>query len=45
MQLTYHLSFNRLQNITSKLISLATENEWFEFKHNNYSSEEINLFA
>lgn len=30
-----------LQNITSKLISLTTENEWLEFKHNNYSSEEI----
>ncbi len=30
-----------LQNITSKLISLTTENEWLEFKHNNYSPEEI----
>ena len=30
-----------LQNITSKLTSLTTENEWLEFKHNNFSSEEI----
>lgn len=30
-----------LQNITSQLISLASENEWLEFKQNNYSPEEI----
>ena len=30
-----------LQNITNKLISLTTENEWLEFKHDNYSPEVI----
>jgi len=32
---------SELQNITSKLFLLTTENEWLEFKQNNYSSEEI----
>ncbi|MEA3452682.1 MAG: ATP-binding protein [Bacteroidota bacterium] len=30
-----------LQNITKQLISLTTENEWLEFKQNNYAPEEI----
>ncbi len=35
------MTSNELQNITSQLISLTTENEWLEFKQNNYSPEEI----
>jgi predicted HTH transcriptional regulator len=32
---------NELQNITTQLINLPTENEWLEFKENNYAPEEI----
>ena len=32
---------SELKNITIQLVSLTSENEWVEFKHNNYSPEEI----
>lgn len=35
------MTVEELQNITHQLISLQSENEWLEFKQNNFSPEEI----
>jgi len=35
------MTITELQNITNQLISLPVENEWLEFKKNNYAPDEI----